>query len=65
MMMASPDMSSCTASAKHDEVGMPPRCTWHRKEVSVVEWIAPDFEEVETEAEVTAYAGHWEDGDDR
>lgn len=24
-----------------------------------MEWIAPDFEEVETAAEVTAYVGHW------
>ncbi|TME29486.1 MAG: pyrroloquinoline quinone precursor peptide PqqA [Chloroflexi bacterium] len=24
-----------------------------------MEWIAPDFEEVETSAEVTAYVGHW------
>jgi coenzyme PQQ precursor peptide PqqA len=30
-----------------------------RKEVTQVTWITPDFEEVETEAEVTAYAGHW------
>jgi len=27
--------------------------------VTVVEWITPDFEEFETEAEVTAYADHW------
>jgi coenzyme PQQ precursor peptide PqqA len=30
-----------------------------RKEVQVVEWVTPDFEEVEVTAEVTAYAGHW------
>jgi len=30
-----------------------------RKEVIVVEWVKPDFEEFETEAEVTAYADHW------
>jgi len=24
-----------------------------------MEWIIPDFEEFETEAEVTAYADHW------
>ncbi|TME96311.1 MAG: pyrroloquinoline quinone precursor peptide PqqA [Chloroflexi bacterium] len=24
-----------------------------------MEWTAPDFEEVETSAEVTAYVGHW------
>jgi coenzyme PQQ precursor peptide PqqA len=29
------------------------------KEVSRMNWITPDFEEVETEAEVTAYADHW------
>ena len=30
-----------------------------RKEVIVVEWITPDFEEYETSCEVTAYAAHW------
>ncbi len=29
------------------------------KEVIAVEWVMPDFEEFETEAEVTAYAYHW------
>jgi hypothetical protein len=29
------------------------------KGVSVMEWTMPDFEEFETEAEVTAYAYHW------
>jgi hypothetical protein len=29
------------------------------KEVIFVEWIMPDFEEYETECEVTAYAYHW------
>ncbi len=29
------------------------------KGVRRMEWIAPDFEEVETSAEVTAYVGHW------
>jgi len=29
------------------------------KEVKLMEWITPDFEEFETEAEVTAYADHW------
>jgi coenzyme PQQ precursor peptide PqqA len=24
-----------------------------------MEWVTPDFEEVETSAEVTAYVGHW------
>jgi coenzyme PQQ precursor peptide PqqA len=28
--------------------------------VNYVEWITPDFEEIETSAEVTAYAGRWE-----
>jgi len=26
---------------------------------SHMEWVSPDFEEVETSAEVTAYVGHW------
>jgi coenzyme PQQ precursor peptide PqqA len=26
---------------------------------TVMEWVSPDFEEVETSAEVTAYMGHW------
>lgn len=30
------------------------------KEVMGMEWETPEFEEIETEAEVTAYAGHWE-----
>jgi coenzyme PQQ precursor peptide PqqA len=30
-----------------------------QKGVPPMEWIAPDFEEVETSAEVTAYVGHW------
>ena len=30
-----------------------------RKEVIFVEWITPDFEEYETECEVTAYVYHW------
>jgi coenzyme PQQ precursor peptide PqqA len=31
------------------------------KEVTAMEdWETPEFEEVETQAEVTAYAGHWE-----
>ena len=30
-----------------------------RKEVILVEWITPDFEEYETECEVTAYVYHW------
>jgi len=30
-----------------------------RKEVNIVEWITPDFEEYELEAEVTAYMDHW------
>jgi coenzyme PQQ precursor peptide PqqA len=25
-----------------------------------MEWITPDFEELDTSAEVTAYAGRWE-----
>jgi coenzyme PQQ precursor peptide PqqA len=25
----------------------------------IVEWVTPDFEEIEAAAEVTAYAGHW------
>jgi coenzyme PQQ precursor peptide PqqA len=25
-----------------------------------VEWKTPEFEEIETRAEVTAYAGHWD-----
>jgi coenzyme PQQ precursor peptide PqqA len=29
------------------------------KGVRIVEWTTPDFEEFETEAEVTAYAYHW------
>jgi coenzyme PQQ precursor peptide PqqA len=29
------------------------------KGVRVMEWTTPDFEEFETEAEVTAYAYHW------
>ena len=28
-----------------------------------MEWVTPDFEEFETEAEVTAYADHWDDSD--
>jgi coenzyme PQQ precursor peptide PqqA len=31
-----------------------------RKEVKLMEWITPDFEEFETSAEVTAYAGRWD-----
>jgi coenzyme PQQ precursor peptide PqqA len=31
--------------------------------VKLVEWITPDFEEVDTSAEVTAYAGRWESAD--
>jgi coenzyme PQQ precursor peptide PqqA len=31
------------------------------KEVTDMEWTTPDFEEIETEAEVTAYADHWLD----
>jgi coenzyme PQQ precursor peptide PqqA len=34
-----------------------------RKEVKLVEWITPDFEEVDTSAEVTAYAGRWDSAD--
>jgi len=30
-----------------------------RKGVHCMEWITPDFEEYELEAEVTAYAAHW------
>lgn len=30
------------------------------KEVMIVEWETPDFEVIELEAEVTAYADHWE-----
>jgi len=30
-----------------------------RNEVARMEWVTPDFEEVETSAEVTAYVGHW------
>jgi hypothetical protein len=30
-----------------------------RKEVNIVEWITPDFEEYELESEVTAYMDHW------
>jgi coenzyme PQQ precursor peptide PqqA len=31
------------------------------KEVKVMqEWETPEFEEIETQCEVTAYAGHWE-----
>ena len=26
---------------------------------TMMEWVSPDFEEVETSAEVTAYVGHW------
>jgi coenzyme PQQ precursor peptide PqqA len=26
----------------------------------LMEWITPDFEELDTSAEVTAYAGRWE-----
>jgi coenzyme PQQ precursor peptide PqqA len=33
--------------------------TLQKKEVKCMEWITPDFEEFETEAEVTAYADHW------
>jgi coenzyme PQQ precursor peptide PqqA len=29
-----------------------------------MEWEAPDFEEVMTSAEMTAYAGHWTDEED-
>jgi len=25
-----------------------------------MQWITPDFDEIETSAEVTAYAGHWD-----
>lgn len=35
-----------------------------RKEVSKVEWITPEYEEIETEAEVTAYVDHWLDVDE-
>lgn len=31
-----------------------------RKETLIMEWKKPDFEEIETRAEVTAYAAHWE-----
>jgi coenzyme PQQ precursor peptide PqqA len=27
---------------------------------TAVEWETPEFEEIETRAEVTAYSGHWE-----
>ena len=36
-----------------------PRLVPTREEVRRMEWITPDFEEFETEAEVTAYADHW------
>jgi coenzyme PQQ precursor peptide PqqA len=26
---------------------------------AVMDWETPDFEEIETSAEVTAYVGHW------
>lgn len=29
------------------------------KEVIFMEWTTPDFEEIETSCEVTAYAAHW------
>jgi coenzyme PQQ precursor peptide PqqA len=29
-----------------------------------MEWVTPDFEEVMTSAEMTAYAGHWTDEED-
>ena len=31
-----------------------------RKEVNQMDWTTPDFEEYDTSAEVTAYAGRWE-----
>jgi coenzyme PQQ precursor peptide PqqA len=34
--------------------------TLQRKEVRRMEWITPDFEELDTSAEVTAYAGRWD-----
>jgi len=29
------------------------------KEVIFMEWTTPDFEEIETSCEVTAYVAHW------
>jgi coenzyme PQQ precursor peptide PqqA len=34
--------------------------TLQRKEVKHMEWMTPDFEEIDTSAEVTAYAGRWD-----
>jgi len=30
------------------------------EEGTALEWETPEFEEIETRAEVTAYSGHWE-----
>ena len=45
-------------SASAGGVGDLPKAPGKGVDISM-EWVTPDFEEVETSAEVTAYAGHW------
>jgi len=32
----------------------------YQEDLAMQEWETPEFEEIGTQAEVTAYAGHWE-----